>query len=153
MWDDVKDSAKVFEGLSSKEKAELPYIQLDPADIGDEPLPEEMIVNLIADQVSELPFLHENKGYYKLGNLQPHARSLLEPFTLQLLGHAGLEFLNNVMLELKFKPKDEPDSSDEEKRQADECKKFGDDKELSAEEYLKKLFVTKALQTKKVIAR
>ena len=47
------------------------------------------------------------------------------------------------MLELKFKPKDEPDSSDEEKRQADECKKIGDDTELTSEEYLKKLFVTK----------
>lgn len=47
------------------------------------------------------------------------------------------------MLELKFKPKDDPDSSDEEKRQVDECKKMGEDKELTNEDYLKKLFVKK----------
>ena len=29
MWDDIKDAVKVFEGLSSAEKKELPYIQLD----------------------------------------------------------------------------------------------------------------------------
>lgn len=112
-----------------------------------------MIVNLIADQIGEIPFLHEDRGFYKLCNLQEHARSILEPFTLQLLGHAGLEFLNNVMLELKFKPKNEEDSTDEERRQADECKKIGDDKELTGEDYLKKLFVNKFEQTKKVIGR
>lgn len=61
--------------------------------------------------------------------------------------------MNNVMLELKFKPKDDPDSSDEEKRQADQCKSIGEDKELTSEAYLKKLFVEKNEQTKKVIQR
>ena len=65
----------------------------------------------------------------------------MQPFTLQLLGAAGLEFLNNVMLELKFKPKDEPDSSDEEKRQVDFSKKLADNKELTSEDYLRKLFI------------
>ena len=135
MWDDVKEATKVFEGLSSTEKKALPYLQLDTT-AGDNPLPEEMVVNLIADQVGEIPFLHENRGFYKLANLQDHARSILEPFTLQLLGQAGLEFLNNIMLELKFKPKDDPDSSDEEKRQADQCKSIGEEKELTSQDGL-----------------
>ena len=42
------------------------------------------------------------------------------------------------MLELKFKPKNESDSSDEEKRQVDVCKKAGEDKELHDKEYLVK---------------
>ena len=58
--------------------------------------------------------MHENRVYYKLGNLQEHARTILEPFALQLIGYAGLDFMNDVMLELKFKPKGEPDSSEEE---------------------------------------
>jgi len=45
------------------------------------------------------------------------------------------------MLELKFKPKDEPDSSDEEKRQVDFSKKLAYNKELTSEDYLKKLFM------------
>ena len=48
LWDDVKDIAKTFLGLSSEEKAELPYLQLDDS-VGEQPLPEEMIVNLLGE--------------------------------------------------------------------------------------------------------
>ena len=39
---------------------------------------------------------------------------ILGPFAVQLLGQAGLEFFNNAVLELKWKPKHDATSSDEE---------------------------------------
>ena len=60
--------------------------------------------------------------------------------------------MNNAMLELKFKPKGEPDSSEEEQRQVTQSKKIGEE-QITSGEYLKKLFVEKHEQTKKVIGR
>ena len=41
-------------------------------------------------------------------------REILEPFVIQLLGHAGLDFFNNCVFELKWKPKTDATSSEEE---------------------------------------
>ena len=74
----------------------------------------------------------------------------MEPFAIQLLLQGGLEFFNNAILELKWKPKDDPESSDEEPPKKDEGKPTDEelatlksivDGELPPPEWLKKLFV------------
>ena len=44
------------------------------------------------------------------------ARDIIEPFLVQLLAQAGLEFFNRVVFELKWKPKNEESSSEDEKK-------------------------------------
>ena len=96
-----------------EEKSQLPYLQLD--DAGEDPLPVEMVVNLVADEIGNISVLYgPNAGFVRLQQLSEKAREVLEPFALQLIGQAGLDFFNNVILELKWKPKDDITSSDEE---------------------------------------
>ena len=46
-WDDIKETTKIFEILPMEEKAQLPFLSLD--DVSDDPLPAEMMVNIVAD--------------------------------------------------------------------------------------------------------
>ena len=113
-WKDVEETTKVYESLPMAEKASLPYLQLD--DASDEPLPVEMMVNMVAPQIGDaLPVLYGPNGrFIKMAQLSEKGREILEPFAIQLLGHAGLDFFNNCVFELKWKPKTDDTSSDEE---------------------------------------
>ena len=74
-----------------------------------------MIVNLVTPDIGNISVLYgPNGGFIRLKQLSDQARVMLVPFALQLLGQAGLDFFNKVILELKWKPKDDLTSSDEE---------------------------------------
>ena len=112
-WDDVKEMTKMYESLPIAEKSQLPYLQLD--DISDDPLPHEMMVNMVAPDIGNIPILYGPRGsFIKLWQLSESAREILDAFAIQLLQQAGLEFFNNAILELKWKPKTDLTSSDEE---------------------------------------
>ena len=67
-----------------------------------------MMVNLVAPDIGNIPVYYgPNGGFIKLWQLSEKAREILEPFALQLLAQAGLEFFNKVILELKWKPKED----------------------------------------------
>lgn len=64
-WDDVKEMTKMYESLPIAEKSQLPYLQLD--DINDDPLPHEMMVNMVAPDIGNIPILYgPNGGFIKL---------------------------------------------------------------------------------------
>jgi len=112
-WDDVKEMTKMYESLPIEEKSQLPYLQLD--DISDDPLPHEMMVNMVAPDIGNIPILYGPRGgFVKLLHLSESAREILDAFSIQLLSQGGLEFFNNAILELKWKPKTDASSSDEE---------------------------------------
>lgn len=113
-WADVQDQAKILEQLPIAEKQEYPWVQLDP-EASDAPLPEEMLVNILADKVDDMTFLYEDRRHVRFVNLQEAGKKHIYPFVLQLLSYAGLQFFQRVLFELKWAPKDRAESSDEEK--------------------------------------
>jgi hypothetical protein len=48
-------------------------------------------------------------------NLTEHGRDVIYPIFQQLIKEAGLEFMQNVVCEIKYKPEGEMDSDEEEK--------------------------------------
>ena len=67
-----------------------------------------MMVNMIAPEIGQIPILYGPHGkFLRLEHLNERAKEILEPFAVQLVAQGGLEFFNSVVLELKWKPKDD----------------------------------------------
>jgi hypothetical protein len=47
-------------------------------------------------------------------NLTPHGQNVIFPIFRELIKEAGLEFMQNVICEIKYKPPNELDSDEEE---------------------------------------
>ena len=72
-WDNIKETTKVYESLPMEEKKQLPYLQLD--EVGDDPLPEEMMVNMIAPDIGMMTILYGPHGnFIKLNQLSEGGR-------------------------------------------------------------------------------
>lgn len=61
-WADVKETVQVFMSLPIADKSSLPYMQLD--DISDDPLPHEMMVNMVAPEIGNIPVLYGPRGNF-----------------------------------------------------------------------------------------
>jgi len=61
-WDDIKETTQVYEQLPIGEKEVLPYLQLD--DVSDDPLPHEMMVNMVAPDIGNIPVLYGPQGRF-----------------------------------------------------------------------------------------
>ena len=74
-----------------------------------------MVVNLITPDIGQIPILYGPLGnFIRLSQLSETAIEIIEPLMLQVLLQAGLEFFNRIVFELKWKPKDDASSSEEE---------------------------------------
>ena len=80
-----------------------------------------MMVNMVAPDIGNIPILYGPRGdFIRLLQLSEGARKILEPMCVQLLREGGLEFFNNAVFELKWKPKSDKTSSDEEPPKKDD---------------------------------
>ena len=61
-WNEIKETTKVYEQLPIEEKKQLPYLQLD--DVSDDPLPTEMMVNMVAPDINQIPLLYGPRGNF-----------------------------------------------------------------------------------------
>ena len=80
-WADVQDQAKILEQLPIAEKQDYAYIQLDPQ-AGDAPLPEEMLVNILADKVDDMTVLYEDRRHVRFSGLSEGGKKHIYPFAL-----------------------------------------------------------------------
>ena len=84
LWADVKDMTQMYESLPIQDKQGLPYLQLD--DVSDDPLPHEMMVNMIAPDIGQIPILYgPHAKFLRLEHLNEKAKEILEPFAVQLI--------------------------------------------------------------------
>lgn len=96
-----------------------------------DPSPVDVFLNLFKHELNEVRFLYEDKTWYPIKALNDQGRERIVEFVCQLIRETSLHFMNNIVLEIKYKPKDEPDSSSDEddKKKEEEKKKAEEGKQ------------------------
>ena len=79
-----------------------------------------MIVENVGPEIKRFPIYHgPSGGFIRFEQLGGNAIEILEPFLIQCLAHAGLEYFQNCVFELKWKPATDSDSTEEEEKKPD----------------------------------
>ena len=66
-----------------------------------------MMVELLENDLTQFPFLYENKKFLPIEDLQEGGKKHVVPIVRQLLLHLGIERFQDLVLELKWEKKKE----------------------------------------------
>lgn len=68
-----------------------------------------MMASILAEDIGQFPFLYENTRMLQIESLQKGGQDHVKPIVLQLIQHLGMEKMQNLLFELKFEKKKEPE--------------------------------------------